>query len=79
MQTTTVTPEQVLELVADLPHDQLAQWYANGLALRSATAAAAQTELERQEEAAMWEEFAMWEKASDEDWLKFEAEMAKEA
>ncbi len=78
MQTETVTPEQVLELAADMPHDQLAQWYTYGLALRSATAAASQAEREQQEEAAMWEEFAMWEKASDEDWLKFEAEIAQE-
>jgi hypothetical protein len=77
MQTTTVTPEQLLELAADMPHDQLAQWYAYGLAMRSVTVS--QAEREAQEEAAMWAEFAMWEKASDEDWLKFEAEMAKEA
>lgn len=75
MQTTTVTPEQVLELAADMPHEQLAQWYADGLSIRSATAA--QTEREAQEEADMWEEFAMWEKASDEDWLKFENQLAE--
>ena len=29
------------------------------------------------DEAAMWQEFAMWEAASDEDWIKFENDLAQ--
>ena len=79
MQTTTVTPEQVLELAAALPREQLAQWYAYGLSIRSATSLVSQAEMEQQQEAAMWKEFAMWEAASDEDWSKFERRLAEEA
>ena len=71
MQAGTITSEQVLELAATMPREQLAQWYAYGLSIRSTLLATPEKELQQ--------ELAMWEAASDEDWSKFESQLAEEA
>ncbi len=71
MQIGTITAEQVLELAAAMPREQLAQWYAYGLSIRSTQTTALQPEKELQQE------LAMWEAASDEDWSKFESQLAE--
>jgi hypothetical protein len=70
MQTGTTTAEQVLELAAAMPHEQLEKWYAYGLSIRSPKTTSSQTESDLQQE------MAMWEAASDEDWSKSEGQLA---
>ena len=73
MQTETITSEQVLELAAAMPREQLAQWYAYGISISSSMTTAPQKETDLQQE------FAMWEAASDEDWLKVESQLTEGA
>jgi hypothetical protein len=71
MQTEVITPEQVVQLAARMPCEQLAQWYPYGLSMQAAVPTT-------DNETALREEFAMWEAASDEDWLNLETQLAGE-
>ncbi len=61
-----ITDEKVLALAKELNEEKLADWYEFGIFLK-----------ERSKRNELAEEFAEWEAASDEDWLKFENELAE--
>ncbi len=61
-----ITDAKILALAKELNEEKLADWYEFGIFLK-----------ERSKRNELAEEFADWEAASDEDWLKFENELAE--